>query len=86
MPESSEPVKRSLEAAGRVHAPPGLRKTLGSPALFGIVQGFIAASIYFSLGVVAEHALGLTWMVYLAGGVLFVAAGALRLYLARGAR
>src|SRR4051794_21091447 len=28
--------------------PPGLRRQLGSPALFGIVQGFIAASIYFS--------------------------------------
>jgi APA family basic amino acid/polyamine antiporter len=52
-------------------APDGLRKTLGSPALFGIVQGFIAASIYFSTGLVAERALGLTWLVYLAGGVLF---------------
>jgi basic amino acid/polyamine antiporter, APA family len=62
---------RSLEAAGRIEAPPSLRKTLGSPALFGIVQGFIAASIYFSLGLVAERALGLTWLVYVAGGVLF---------------
>jgi APA family basic amino acid/polyamine antiporter len=52
-------------------APAGLRKTLGSPALFGIVQGFIAASIYFSTGLVAERALGLTWVVYLAGGLLF---------------
>jgi APA family basic amino acid/polyamine antiporter len=52
-------------------APAGLRKTLGSPALFGIVQGFIAASIYFSTGLVAERALGLTWIVYLAGGLLF---------------
>ena len=51
--------------------PPGLRKQLGSPALFGIVQGFIAASIYFSTGLVAERALGLTWAVFLAGGVLF---------------
>jgi basic amino acid/polyamine antiporter, APA family len=51
--------------------PPGLRKQLGSPALFGIVQGFIAASIYFSVGLVAERALGLTWVVYLAGALLF---------------
>ncbi len=51
--------------------PPGLRKQLGSPALFGIVQGFIAASIYFSVGLVAERALGLTWLVFLAGAVLF---------------
>lgn len=50
---------------------PSLRKQLGSPALFGIVQGFIAASIYFSIGLVAERALGLTWAVFLAGGLLF---------------
>jgi APA family basic amino acid/polyamine antiporter len=48
-----------------------LRKRLGSPVLFGIVQGFIAASIYFSTGLVAERALGLTWAVFLAGAVLF---------------
>jgi APA family basic amino acid/polyamine antiporter len=51
--------------------PPGLRRQLGSPALFGIVQGFIAASIYFSVGLVAERALGLTWLVFLVGAVLF---------------
>jgi len=51
--------------------PPGLRRQLGSPALFGIVQGFIAASIYFSVGLVAERALGFTWLVFLAGAVLF---------------
>jgi APA family basic amino acid/polyamine antiporter len=49
----------------------GLRRQLGSPALFGIVQGFISASIYFSTGLVAERALGLSWAVFLAGGVLF---------------
>ena len=51
--------------------PTQLKRQLGSPALFGIVQGFIAASIYFSTGLVAERALGLTWAVFLAGGVLF---------------
>ena len=51
--------------------PNPLKRQLGSPALFGIVQGFIAASIYFSTGLVAERALGLTWAVFLAGGVLF---------------
>jgi basic amino acid/polyamine antiporter, APA family len=49
-----------------------LKRQLGSPALFGIVQGFIAASIYFSTGLVAERALGLTWAVFLAGALLFV--------------
>jgi APA family basic amino acid/polyamine antiporter len=59
------------EPLRHLDAPDGLRRTLGSPALFGIVQGFIAASIYFSTGLVAERALGLTWIVYLAGGLLF---------------
>src|SRR3954465_4724963 len=50
---------------------PALKRGLGSPALFGIVQGFVAASIYFSVGVVAARALGLTWLVYLAGVFFF---------------
>jgi APA family basic amino acid/polyamine antiporter len=49
----------------------GLRKGLGAPALFAIVQGFVAASLYFAVGVVANRALGLTWLVFLAGIVLF---------------
>jgi basic amino acid/polyamine antiporter, APA family len=48
-----------------------LKKTLGEPALFGIVQGFIAASVYFSVGLVAQRALGFSWLVFLAGGLLF---------------
>jgi APA family basic amino acid/polyamine antiporter len=52
---------------------PQLRRGLGSPALFGIVQGFVAASIYFSVGVVAARALGMTWLVYLAGAIFFAA-------------
>ncbi len=58
-------------AQALMQRPGPLKKQLGSPALFGIVQGFIAASIYFSTGLVAERALGLTWAVFLAGGVLF---------------
>jgi basic amino acid/polyamine antiporter, APA family len=48
-----------------------LGKSLGAPALFGIVQGFVAASVYFAVGLVAERALGFTWLVFLAGGLLF---------------
>ena len=59
------------EPLRHLEAGPGLKKQLGSPALFGIVQGFIAASIYFSTGLVAERALGLTWVVFLAGAGLF---------------
>jgi APA family basic amino acid/polyamine antiporter len=63
---------RRMQAAARLDASgPALRKGLGSPALFGIVQGFVAASLYFAVGVVAERALGLTWLVFLAGTVLF---------------
>ena len=60
--------------------PGPLKKQLGSPALFGIVQGFIAASIYFSTGLVAGVngvAIGLIL------GVLFIAAGAGRFYVER---
>jgi APA family basic amino acid/polyamine antiporter len=48
-----------------------LKKSLGEPALFGIVQGFIAASIYFVVGLVAQRALGFTWLVFLVGGLMF---------------
>jgi APA family basic amino acid/polyamine antiporter len=50
---------------------PNLKRGLGSPALFGIVQGFVGASIYFAVGVVAARALGLTWLVFLAGALFF---------------
>ena len=48
-----------------------LGKSLGAPALFGIVQGFVAASVYFAVGLVAQRALGFTWLVFLTGGLLF---------------
>ncbi len=48
------------------------RRSLGSPALFAIVYTSVASAIYFTLGVVAEHALGLTPVVFLVGGLFFV--------------
>jgi APA family basic amino acid/polyamine antiporter len=63
---------RLPEVMGRGEPPPALRHLLGSPALFGIVQGFIAASLYFALGLVADRALGYTWIVLAAAGVFFV--------------
>jgi basic amino acid/polyamine antiporter, APA family len=50
------------------------RRSLGSPALFAIVYTSVAATIYFSLGVVADHALGMTPFVFLFAGVMFVLA------------
>ncbi|MGH2840103.1 MAG: APC family permease, partial [Solirubrobacteraceae bacterium] len=44
----------------------------GSPALFVIVWTSLASAIYFSLGVVAENALGLTPLVFLGAAVFFV--------------
>src|SRR5688572_16081850 len=48
------------------------RRGLGSPALFAIVYTSVASAIYFTLGVVAEHALGLTPVVFLLAGLFFV--------------
>src|SRR3712207_6039169 len=50
------------------------RRGLGSPALFAIVYTSVASAIYFTLGVVAEHALGLTPLVFLLAGLFFVLA------------
>ncbi len=47
-------------------------RALGSPALFAIVWTSLASAIYFSLGIVAENALGLTPIVFLGSGVFFV--------------
>jgi APA family basic amino acid/polyamine antiporter len=50
------------------------KRSLGSPALFAIVYTSVAAAIYFSLGVVADHALGMTPFVFLVAGFMFVLA------------
>lgn len=49
-----------------------MRRGLGSPALFAVVWTSLASAIYFSLGIVAENALGLTPFVFLGAGVFFV--------------
>jgi basic amino acid/polyamine antiporter, APA family len=48
-----------------------LRRSIGSPRLLAIVYTSLASAIYFSLGVIAGHALGLTPVVFLIGAVLF---------------
>jgi basic amino acid/polyamine antiporter, APA family len=50
------------------------RRGLDQPALFAIIYTSVASAIYFSLGVVAQRALGLTPIVYLLAGVFFVLA------------
>jgi basic amino acid/polyamine antiporter, APA family len=48
-----------------------VRRSVGSPTLFAIVYTPIASAIYFALGVISGHALGLTPIVFLAGSLLF---------------
>jgi APA family basic amino acid/polyamine antiporter len=48
-----------------------VRRSLGSPILFTVVYSSLASAIYFSLGVIAGHALGLTPLVFLIAAVLF---------------
>jgi APA family basic amino acid/polyamine antiporter len=45
--------------------------TLGEPALFAITLSTVVSAIFFSLGVVAGRALGLTPVVYLIAGIFF---------------
>ena len=56
----------------RLEAPDALKRGTGSPPLFGIVQGFLSASLYFALGVVVANALGYTWLVLLVATLFFV--------------
>ena len=55
----------------RLEQPDALKRGTGSPPLFGIVQGFLSASLYFALGVIVGDALGYTWLVLLAAAVFF---------------
>lgn len=75
---SREATRRTLESS-RVATRKGIdssvqatRRTVGSPPLFAIVYASAAGAIYFTLGVVANHALGLTPLVYLIGSGFFV--------------
>jgi len=49
----------------------GLRRSVGVPGLFATAYGNVGSSIYYALGLVAAHALGLTPLVFLFAGGLF---------------
>ena len=55
----------------RANGAVAFRRALGAPALFAIVWTSLASAIYFSLGVVADRALGLTPVVFLLAGLFF---------------
>jgi basic amino acid/polyamine antiporter, APA family len=48
-----------------------LRHSLGSPILFAVVYTSLASAVFFSLGVVADHALALTPLVFLIAAAMF---------------
>ncbi len=48
-----------------------VKRSIGSPRLFAIVYTSLASAIYFSLGVIAGHALGLTPVVFLLAALFF---------------
>src|SRR2546421_2255603 len=49
----------------------GLRRSGGVPGLFATAYGNVGSSIYYALGLVAAHALGLTPVVFMFAGGLF---------------
>ena len=51
---------------------PQLQRALEAPALASVAYGEIASSLYFALGIVALHALGLTPAVLAVAGLLFL--------------
>ena len=63
--ERGEPSEGSAPAAL-------MRRGLGVPWLFAVVYSAVGFSIYFALGVVADRGLGLTPLIFLVAGLLFV--------------
>ena len=49
-----------------------LAGVVGTPAIYAIAVSAIGASIYITLGIVADEALGLTPLAYVAAGIFFV--------------
>jgi basic amino acid/polyamine antiporter, APA family len=67
----NEPEQPS-EPEQRPRLEPLLNRGLGVPGLFVAVYSAVGFSIYFALGVVADRGLGLTPLIFLAAGLLFV--------------
>jgi basic amino acid/polyamine antiporter, APA family len=54
----------------------GLERVLGTGALFSTAYGNVGSSIYYALGLVAVFALGMTPIVFLIAGIIFVCTAA----------
>ncbi len=70
MSTPGQPVQPPRPEGSRLE--PLLNRGLGVPGLFVAVYSAVGFSIYFSLGVVADRGLGLTPLIFLAAGLLFV--------------
>jgi len=62
----------AVESSQKSRLEPLLRRGVGVPGLFVAVYSAIGFSIYFALGVVADRGLGLTPLIFLAAGLMFV--------------
>jgi basic amino acid/polyamine antiporter, APA family len=62
----------SQDGRPRSRLEPMLRRGVGVPGLFVAVYSAVGFSIYFALGVVADRGLGLTPLIFLAAGLMFV--------------
>jgi len=54
----------------------GLERVLGTGALFSTAYGNVGSSIYYALGLVAVFALGMTPVVFLIAGLIFLCTAA----------
>jgi basic amino acid/polyamine antiporter, APA family len=57
---------------GEERRPTPLKRAVGVPWLFAVIYSTVGFSIYFALGVVADRGLGLTPVIFLLAGLLFV--------------
>src|SRR6266511_1953830 len=71
MDSNSRPLREAVPRSGRA-AFVTIERRLGAPRLFATAYSTVGSSIYFALGVVAAYALGLTPIVFLIAGLLFV--------------
>jgi basic amino acid/polyamine antiporter, APA family len=69
---STPPSSSTPEQPSKPRLEPLLQRGLGVPGLFVAVYSAVGFSIYFALGVVADRGLGLTPLIFLAAGLLFV--------------
>jgi basic amino acid/polyamine antiporter, APA family len=60
------------QSCSGVEDEPVIRRLLGVPWLFAVAYTAVGFSLYFAIGVVADRGLGLTPVIFLAAGVLFV--------------